>query len=112
MRRASPPASTRPSVDGNSVVMHRRLAPMFCALLLDRCEILVEDDALFAGKRYEALAARPSDQREIRLARELDAPGREPRAGDEDGDAHAHSLDHHFRSEPAGGVENLVVRAH
>ena len=53
--------------------------------------------------------ARP-DKGEIGLARQLDAPGREPRARHQDWDSHPHGLDHHLRSEPPGGVEDLVVR--
>src|SRR5438067_1715392 len=109
MRRASPPARTRPNV---SIVMHRRLAPVPAALLLDASEILVEHDAVLAGECNEALAARAADQREARLARELDAPGGKARARDEYRNAHAHRLDHHLGGEPAGGVKNLVVRGH
>src|SRR5712672_3360797 len=70
MRRASPPASTRPS--GRSIVMHRRLAPVLRALLLDEAEVLVEHDALLAGERDEALAASAADQRQVGLACQLD----------------------------------------
>src|SRR6266849_843365 len=111
MRRASSPASTRPSVGGLSVVMHRRLAPVLAALLLDEAQVLVEHDAFLARERDEALAASAADQREIGLARELDAPGGEARARDQDRDAHAHALDHHLRGEAPGGVENLVFGA-
>src|SRR6185295_13900828 len=107
MRRAWPPARTRPSV--GSIVMHRRFAPVLRALLLDVVEVLVEHDAAFAGERDKALAARAPDQGEVGLARELDAPGGEARARDQDRNAHAHALDHHFGGEAAGGVENLVV---
>src|SRR2546423_190619 len=109
MRRASPPARTRPNV---SVVMHRRLAPMLAAFLLDMGEVLVEYDAALAGECDEALAARAADQREPGLARELDAPGGETRARDQNRNPHAHGLDYHLGGEPAGGVEDLVVRAH
>src|SRR5262249_46625945 len=94
MRRANPPASTRPS--GASVVMHRGLAPMLGAFLFDEIEILVEHDAVLAGERDEALGAGPADQCEVGLARELDAPGGEARARHQDRDAHAHGLDHHL----------------
>jgi hypothetical protein len=40
----------------------------------------VEQDPGFAGERDEALALGPADQREVRLARELDPPGGEARA--------------------------------
>src|SRR5262245_20683436 len=110
MRRASPPASTRPS--GRSVVMHRSLAPVLRALLLDIGEVLVEHDALLAGERDEALAAGAADQREVGLARELDAPGGEARARHQDRNAHAHGLDYHLRREAPGGVENLVACGH
>src|SRR5213592_348565 len=74
MRRASPPARTRPNV---SIVMHRRLASVLAALLLDVGEVLIEDDAVLAGERDEALAARAADQGEPGLARKLHPPGRE-----------------------------------
>src|SRR5262245_7831981 len=96
MRRAKPPARTRPKVGGEvtmscpvvrerrsesngngSVVMHRRLAPVLGALLFDVAEVLVEHDAVLAGECDKALAARPPDQGKPGLARELDAPGRE-----------------------------------
>src|SRR5205085_7558618 len=106
MRRASPPARTRPKV---SIVMHRRLAPVPAALLLDASEILVEHDAVLARERNEALAARAADQREAGLARELDTPGSKAGARNQDRNAHAHGLDHHLGCEPPGGVEDLVV---
>src|SRR5262249_28415555 len=93
-----------------SIIVYRGLAPVPGALFLDVLEILIEHDALLSGECDEALAARATDEREIRLAGELHAPGGEARARDEDRDAHAHGLDHHFRGEPACGVENLVVR--
>src|SRR5262245_66313146 len=69
MRRASPPASTRPKVGGpaTSVVMHRRLAPVLHALVLDVAEVLVEPDAVFARQCDEALSARGPDQGEHAL---------------------------------------------
>src|ERR1044071_9008031 len=78
IRRASPPARTRPSVP-TSVVMHRSFPPVLGAFLFDVGEVLVEHDAAFAGERGEALAAGPADQRQVRLARKLHAPGREAR---------------------------------
>src|ERR1700716_194982 len=60
-----------------SVIVHRRLAPVLGAFLLDEVEVLVEHDAVLAGECDEAFAARAADQREIRLARKLDAPGGE-----------------------------------
>src|SRR6478672_4268813 len=104
MRRASPPARTRPNV---SVLMHRRLAPVLAALFLDVGEVLVEHDAVLAGERDETFSPRAPDQRQPGLARKLDAPGGEARAGDENRNAHAHGLDHHFGGEPARGVEDL-----
>src|SRR3954453_10569788 len=107
MRRARPPARTRPWV---SIVMRRALAPVLAALVLDVAQVLVEHDAVLTRQRDEALAARAADQRQPRLAGKLDAPGREARARDEDRNAHAHRLDHHLRGETSGGVEDLVVR--
>src|SRR3984957_20279982 len=60
----------------NSLVMHRGLAAVLGAFFLDKSELLVEHDALFAGERDEAFAAGAADQRQIRLARQLDAPRR------------------------------------
>src|SRR5262249_29990297 len=122
MRRANPPASTRPSGAGAevviliscagrpvpqrriqprrareaSIIVHRGFAPVLGALLLDQFEVLIEHDALLARARDETLAARATDQRKIRLARKLDAPGGEAGARDQDRDAHAHGLDHHL----------------
>src|SRR4051812_47151148 len=107
MRRASPPARTRPNV---SVVMHRRLAPVLAALLLDVSEVLVEHDAVLAGERNEAFSPCAADEREPGLACKLHAPGGEARPRHQDRDAHAHGLDHHLGGEPARGVEDLVVR--
>ena len=57
--------------------MHRGLAPVFGAFVLDEGEVLIEDDAVLAGERDEALAARAADQCQIGLARQFDAPGGE-----------------------------------
>ena len=84
---------------------------MLRALLLDIGQVLVEDDALLARERDEALAAGAADERQPGLAGELDAPGGEARARDQDRDAHAHGLDHHLGGQAAGGVEDLVAAA-
>ena len=63
------------------------LAPVLGRFLLDVAQVLIEHDALLARERDEALAARAADQREAGLAREVDAPGSEPGARDEDRDA-------------------------
>src|SRR5262245_36226432 len=102
IRRACPPASTRPSVGGMLVVMHGGLAPVLRAFFLDVAEVLVEDDPVLPGERDEALAAGAPDQRQPRLARELHAPGSEAGARDENRDPHPHGLDHHLRGEAAG----------
>src|ERR1700741_2727786 len=75
MRRASPPANTSPTVRGCSVIVHGGLAAMLGAFLVHVGEILIEHDPALAGERDEALAAGASDQREVRLAGELNAPG-------------------------------------
>src|SRR3954467_11006170 len=58
-----------------SLIPARPLAPMLCALLLDVGQVLVEDDAVLARERDEALAAGSADERQPGLPRELDAPG-------------------------------------
>src|SRR5262245_56934922 len=88
MRRARPPARMMPSGSECSLVMHRRLTPMLGAFLLDVTQVLVEHDAALARERDEALAAGAADQGEICFTRELDAPGGEARARDQDRDAH------------------------
>src|SRR5258708_3267770 len=100
MRRASPPARTRPNV---SIVMRRALAPVLAALVLDVAQVLIEHDAVFTRERDEALAARAADQRQPRLAGQFDTPGGEAGTRHQNGNAHAHGLDHHLRGEPAGG---------
>src|SRR5262249_19540663 len=113
--RASPQARARGDdtsarrLRAASIIVHRGLAPVPGALLLDEFEVLIEHDALLARERDETLAARATHERQVRLARQFDAPGSETRARDQDRDAHAHGLDYHFRGQAAGGVENLVV---
>src|SRR6202012_4614822 len=80
MRRACPPASTSPTVRGRSVFIDGGLAAMLGTLVFHVGEILIEHDPAFAGERDEALAPRAPDQREVRLAGKLDAPGGEARA--------------------------------
>src|ERR1700751_43170 len=75
MRRARPPARRTPTV--GSLIVRCAFAAMLHRLFLDIGEVLVEDDALGPGESDEALAARPADQGEPGLARELDAPGGE-----------------------------------
>ena len=83
MRRAKPPASTRPRVERHAharfglIVVNRGLAAVLGAFVLDISEVLIEHDAICAGKRNEALAAGAADQRQVRFAREFDAPGGE-----------------------------------
>ena len=60
-----------------SLIMDRRLAPVLGAFLLDRGEVLVEHDAIFARERDEAFAASAPDQRQVGLVRQFDAPGSE-----------------------------------
>jgi hypothetical protein len=63
-----------------SLIAHRGLAAMLGAFFFDISEVLVEHDAAFTRERDEALAAGAADQRQIRLARKLDAPSGEARA--------------------------------
>src|SRR5262245_41188457 len=112
MRRASPPARTRPRVRGHSIVMHGSLAPVLGAFLFHVGEVLIEHDAALASQRDKTLAACSPDQGEVGFTRKLHAPGGETRARDQNRNAHAHALDHHLGGETSGGVENLVVRRH
>src|SRR5262245_63958650 len=94
MRRASPPASTRPKVDGPaaSVVMHRRLAPVLHALVVDVAKVLVEHDTVLARQGDEAFSARAADQGQTGLAGEVDPPGGEARARHADGESQSERL--------------------
>src|SRR5690242_20128379 len=51
------------------IAIHRPLAPVLRAFLLDVGEVLIEHDAVFTRQSDKALAARAADQREPRLAR-------------------------------------------
>src|SRR6266404_1326905 len=115
IRRARPPASSTPGVAGASldvagasVVTLGALALVTRGFLLDKGEVLVIDDALLAGQRDEAFSPCAPDQRQSDLPRQIDAPGRKARARNQDRNSHPHRLDHHFGSQPSGGVENLV----
>src|SRR3954447_3478053 len=79
MRRARPPASRTPGVAGISVIP-LALARMARGFLGDVIEILVVDDALLAGQRYEPFSAGASDQGQSDLTREVDAPRRKARS--------------------------------
>src|SRR5690349_5820229 len=112
MRRARPPASSRPTawagrlpVSGG-IVLHAALAAMAGFLLADRRRIAVVADAPFAGERHEALALGAANQGQVGLLRQLDAPGGEARARDQDRDSHLHGLDDHLAGEPPGRIEN------
>src|SRR5260221_11094862 len=77
IRRDRPPARITPKVA--SLIDRGALAPRFHRLIFDIGEILVEDDALGAGERDEALAPRPADQGQPGFAGEFDPPGGEAR---------------------------------
>src|SRR5215207_3643217 len=104
IRRARPPASSTPGI----LIIAFALALVPCGFFLDVIEVLIEYDPLLSGQRDEAFSPRAPDQRQPDLPRQLDAPGGEARARDQNGNAHPHRLDHHLRGEAAGGVENLV----
>src|ERR1700737_4566188 len=108
IRRARPPASKTPGAAGNSVVTVGALALVTRGFLFDEGEVLIVDDAVLARQRDEAFSPRAPDQRQSDLPRQIDAPGGETRARNQDRNSHPHRLDHHFRGQPAGGVENLV----
>src|SRR5271156_554744 len=96
IRRARPPASSTPGVGGASVFTTFALSLMPSGFLFDILQVLVIDDAFFAGQCDEALAARATDECQADLPREFDAPGGESRARDEDGNPHSYRLDDHF----------------
>src|SRR5262245_34487606 len=116
IRRDCPPASstpltgwgviTRSSIDGLGGAGLARMPAIFLA---DLGQIGVKDDAIQAGQCHEALAARPANQGEPGAGRQFHAPGGKAGAREQDWYAHFHGLDHHFRRQTAGGVENLVV---
>ena len=105
LRRANPPAN---NTLGISVIAAFTLALVTCGFFLGVFEVLVVNDPFFARQGDKALAARPADQRQSHLSREIDAPGRKSGTRDKDGDAHPHRFDHHLLREPASGVENLI----
>src|SRR4051794_33656212 len=114
IRRARPPASKTPGMfdaplRATSVVTRFALALVARGFLFDIVEVLVEHDALLPGQCNEALSARASYQRQPYLPRQLDAPGGEAGARNENGYAHPHRLDHHFRREPPRRVHDLVA---
>src|SRR5688500_6135704 len=80
------------------------------ALLGDVMRIGVEDDAVLAREREEALPLGAADEGEAGAARKLDAPRGKTGPRDDDRDSHAHRLDHHLRGETPGRVKNLVLR--
>src|SRR5436190_16348612 len=109
IRRASPPASRTPGIfaaplRATSVVTRFALALVARGFLLDIVEVLVEHDALLPGQRNEAFSARAPHQRKPDLPRQLDTPGGEARARDQNGDAHPHRLDHHLGGQPSRRV--------
>src|SRR5689334_4806635 len=113
IRRARPPASSTPGIfeappRAVSVVTRFALALVARGFLLDIVEVLVVDEALLSGQCDEALSARAADQREADLPCELDAPGGEAGARDQNWDSHPHRLDHHLRGQPPRGVHDLV----
>src|SRR5579872_557027 len=105
IRRASPPAKMTP---GSLVIVACTLASVPRRFLFDIFQTLIIDDALFARERKEAFATRASDQSQPDLPRQIDSPGGEAGTRDENRNTHAHGLDHHFGSEPPGGVQNFV----
>src|SRR5215472_7821598 len=98
-----------PSASGR-ILLQARLAAMPRPLFGHGCRIAVEKDPALPGQRDEALSLRPAHQSEIGPTRQLDAPGGEAGARDQDGNAHLHAFDHHLAGKPAGGVEDLSLR--
>src|SRR5205085_2932263 len=98
IRRASPPARSTPRAAETSLITSA-FAAVLCTLFLHVGEVLVEDDAVLARQGEEALAAGAADERQANLPGELDAPGREARARDQDRDAHPNGLQHHLGGE-------------
>src|SRR4029450_1921929 len=90
IRRASPPASSTPTVGGRSIVIAAALALGADRLVLDVVEVLVEHDPLLPRQRDEAFSARAANQRQPDLPRQLHAPGGEAGARHEDRNSHPH----------------------
>src|SRR5216683_3311200 len=108
IRRARPPASNTPGVAGASIVTLGALALVSRGFLFDKGEVLVVDDPLLARQRDEPFSPRAPDQRQSDLPRQIDAPGGETGARNQDRNSHPHRLDHHLGGQPSRGVENLV----
>src|SRR5439155_24645287 len=89
IRRARPPASSTPGIPRAplrvaSVVTLFALALVPRGFFFDIIEVLVVDDAFLSRQRDEAFAAGASDQRQPDLTRQVDAPGGEAGARDQD----------------------------
>src|SRR4051794_39062683 len=84
IRRARPPASSTPGVAGISIFTVAALALVTGGLFLDEGEILVVDDALLARQRDEPFSACAPDQGQSDLPRQIDAPGGEAGARNQD----------------------------
>src|SRR5437667_666909 len=115
IRRARPPASNTPGVGGASLgvagasaVTLGALALVTGGFLFDESQVLIVDDALLARQHDEPFSPRAPDQRQSDLPGEIDAPGGETGARNQNWNSHPHRLDHHFGGQPSGGVENLV----
>ena len=98
IRRAKPPASSTPGI---SIVMAFAFPLMPRGFFFDESKILVVNDALFARQRNETLSAGASDQCQSDLSRQINAPGREARARDQDQNPHPYRLDHHLGGQPS-----------
>src|ERR1700722_12046739 len=101
MRRASPPASTT-AMMCSGIARYARLGTL--RSFLDCRRIGIKDNALGATQRNKAAAFCTTDQSEVRLTRQIHAPGRKAVAADQNRDFHAHDLDDHFRCQPTSCV--------
>src|SRR5262249_55486758 len=111
MRRDCPPASSRPTiftaVPSLRVLFAARLARKPLRPVSDGARVAVKHDALGTGKRDEAFALGPADERKSGLPRQFDPPGGKAGTRNQDRDAHLHRFDDHFRGQTTGCVKCL-----
>src|SRR5207249_4371362 len=117
MRRPSPPARITPVTgqgrgargEGRGTLDAVNGRATFLLEPRTRTSSLGFSEPVFAGEEQIMLPGGPADHREADLVRDFVAHMRESRARYQNRNAHLRALDHHFRSEPPGGIEHLVA---